>query len=137
MHRKIKIEWPDFSIRIFVELFEEEMELCNRLWESLPFETFFMASMSAGEMLKAPIPFTFPPVPEEKLVFVPSEPPGMVFGMSNSLIVKYGIIVEPFRLPRIGKIPEEELEKLKSCAVRIRDAYFFTKELNKAILKRG
>lgn len=96
-----------------------------------------MASMSAGEMLKAPIPFTFPPVSEEKLVFVPSEPPGMVFGMPNSLIIKYGIIVEPFRLPRIGKIQEKDIEKLKSCAVRIRDAYFFTKELNKAIFKRG
>jgi hypothetical protein len=136
MRRKVEIMWPDFNTRVFVELFEEENpEVCNRLLESLPIQTYFIASMSAGEMLKAPIPFVFPPVPEKNLAFVPSESSGMVFGMSNSLVIKYGIVVEPFRLPRIGKIREEELEKLKSCAIRLRDAFFFTKDLNKAILK--
>ncbi len=48
----------------------------------------------------------------------------------------YGTVVEPFRLPRIAKVLEEELDKLRNVAVKLRDAYFYTKEINIATLRR-
>jgi hypothetical protein len=54
----------------------------------------------------------------------------------GSLLLKYGMTVEPFRIPRIARVPEEELDKLRNAATRLRDAYFFTKEINIATFRR-
>jgi hypothetical protein len=39
-------------------------------------------------------------------------------------------------IPRIARVPEEELDKLRNAATRLRDAYFFTKEINIATFRR-
>lgn len=134
--REVEIVWPDSNLKISMKLLDKKHpKICEKFWESLPFETFFISSMSAGEMLKAPLPFSLPLV-QDDLSFVPSEDPGSVFAMETSLIVKYGIIVEPFYLPLIGKIPSEDLERLKDFSITLRDAFFFTKRLYKAIVRR-
>jgi len=139
MTRKFKIEWPDFGVVIPVELLDQENpELCEVFWQCLPFETIFAASMSAGEMFKVPIPFTLPDVPVEKLVAFAEQPVGTLFSLGwGSLLLKYGIVVEPFRLPVLGRVVEEDLDKLRMVAVKLRDAYFFTKEINLATFKKA
>ena len=139
MSRKIEVEWLDFSTTVTVEILDDENpRLCGRLWQALPFESVFMDNMSPGEMLIVPIPLTLYSEPEDKLVFLPDEPPGTVASFSGlaCLFLKYGAVVEPFRVPIIGRILEEELEKLRRVAAKIREAYFFTKEVNIATWRR-
>ena len=137
MSRMFEIEWTDFGVTVLVELLEEENpELCEQLWQGLPFEAAFAASMSSGESLSVPVPFELPRVAPEKLLLLPEQPPGTVLVLEGRILLKYGIMVEPFRLPGIGRIPNNELVKLRNVAIKVRDAYFFTKEINMATLRR-
>ncbi len=141
MSRKFEIEWADLGISVTSELLDEENpEICEAFWQSLPFQTIFAASMSAGEMFKIPIRRALPIAPPEKLRHFPDEPPGTLFslgmGMGNGLLLKYGMTAEPFMIPMIAMVPDEELEKLRNVAVKLRDAYFFTKEINIATFRK-
>jgi len=138
MSRRFEIEWPDFGAVVPVDLLDDENpELCEEFWQGLPFQTIFASSMSAGEMFKVPIPFVMTPTHGEKLMLFTEEAPGTVFAHGwGGLLLKYGLVAEPFRLPRIGRVPEEELDKLRNVAVKLRDAYFYTKEINIATLRR-
>jgi hypothetical protein len=138
MSRKFEIEWPDFGVVITVDLLDDENpEICEEFWRGLPFQTIFAGSMSAGEMLKIPVPFPMSMVSNDKLVFFPEQTPGTLVSMGwGGLLLKYGTVAEPFRLPRIAMVPDEELEKLRNVAIKLRDAYFYTKEINIATLRR-
>ena len=139
MSREIEVEWPDFAVTVTVELLENENpRLCDELWQALPFETVFAGTMSSGELLKFPIPITLPTAAEEKLVLFPDQPPGTVVMLNDLaiLFINYGPIAEPFRVPRIGIIRGEDLEKLRSVAMKIRDAYYFTKQVNIATVRK-
>ena len=132
------MEWADFGVTITAELLDEENpELCEAFWQSLPFQTIFAASMSAGEMFKIPIPVTLPTAPQEKLMPFPNEPLGSIISLGmGSLLLKYGTVAEPFMVPRLARVPQEELDKLRNVAMKLRDAYFFTKAVNIATLRR-
>jgi len=137
MSRKFEMEWPDFGVTITTELLEENPDISEAFWQSLPFQTVFAASMSAGEMFKIPIPITLPTGSPEKLVLFPDEPVGSIISLGmGSLLLKYGIVAEPFRVPRLARVPQEELGKFIEVAFRLRDAYFFTKEINIATLRQ-
>ncbi|MCX8126993.1 MAG: hypothetical protein N3E40_07675, partial [Dehalococcoidia bacterium] len=98
----------------------------------------FAASMSAGEMLKIPVPFPLPTAPPEKNVYFPDLPPGFFISMSYSgLLLKYGVCAEPFRFPKVARVLPEDMDKLRAVATRLRDAYFFTKEINIATIRRS
>jgi len=138
MSRMFEMEWPDFGVTAGVNLLDDENpKLCEEFWQALPFRTIFAASMSAGEMFKVPVPIIMSEAPPDKLRFFPDEPPGTIFvGPAGSLLLKHGTVAEPFRLPIIGRMPESELEKFRGVAVKLTDAYFFTKEINIATLRR-
>jgi len=138
MARKFEIEWPDFGVTIPVNLLDEENpQICEAFWQSLPFQTIFAASMSAGEMFKIPIPRTLPSATPEKSVLFSEDISGTISSLGmGSLLLKYGMVVEPFRIPRIARVPEEELDKLRNVAEKLREAYFFTKKIYIATLRR-
>lgn len=138
MSRKFEVEWPDFKVTIAMELLDEENpEICEAFWQALPFQTIFAASMSAGEMFKIPMRRALPTAPPEKLRLFPEEPPGTLFSLDmGSLLLKYGTVAEPFRIPRIARVPDDELGKLREVAIKLREAYFFTKEINIATLRK-
>jgi len=139
MSRQIEVEWSDFKAAITADLLEDENpELCEAFWQRLPFRTIFAASMSAGEMFKVPIPFILPDPPAERLVHFPDQAPGTILSLSmmSSLLVKYGTVAEPFKLARLARIVPEDLDRFKVVAIKLRDAYFFTKEVNLATFKR-
>ena len=136
--RIFEIEWPDFNVTVCAELLEEENPaMCEAFWQGLPCTTIFMASMSAGHILKIPISFSLPMPGPEKRALIMKELPGTIMVFSNNeLIMTYGTVVEPFMMPRLARIPESELEKLSSVTIKLSDAYFFTKEINKANMRR-
>lgn len=138
MLRKFEIEWIDFKTAVTVDLLDEENPgICEAFWQALPFQTIFAASMSAGEMLKIPIPVILPEAPPEKRVCFTDQPPGTIISHGMGvLLLRYGIVEEPFMDPIIGMVPKEEQDKLWSVSRKLRDAYFFTKEINIANLKR-
>jgi hypothetical protein len=133
MVRTLEIEWPDLDVSIGAQLFDEENpELCERFWQGLPFTTMFTASMSAGEIFKVPLPVSLPLVEPEKMVPVVEQPPGSIIGMvgvGSALFVLYGRVVEPWRFPRLGKVLDHDIDTLRTIAVKLRDAYFFTKQI--------
>jgi hypothetical protein len=140
MARKIKISWPDFKTTITAELLEKENPvLCAEFWKELPFGTLFTASMSAGKMFKVPAPITFSDISKAKLSFFPDQPIGTIFALSatSGLLVKYGLCVEPFRVPRIALIQKADLAKFLPVASELRDAYFHTKVVNEAVFSRA
>jgi hypothetical protein len=138
MGRVFEIYWPDFEVVVDAELFDDENpEMCDKFWDHLPFETIMAASMSAGEMFKIPVPFSLPMPTPDKMVLFPDQPPGtIVGGAMGSLLLRYGIVVEPFQLPRLALIPEAHLHRLKDISYKLRDAYFFSKETNFATFRR-
>jgi len=138
MTRKVQIEWPDFKTAVIMELADgENPRQCDEFWNGLPFNTIFAASMSAGDMFKIPIPIALSDAPPEKLAFFPDVPPGTVLSLGwGSLLMKYGEVAEPFRLPRIGTVREEDLPKLFTVSAKLKEAYFFTKVINKAYFTR-
>jgi len=138
MARIFEIEWPDFDVAVCAELLDEENpELCDTFWQGLPCKTIFAASMSAGHLFKVPIPFLLPFIPLEKRLPIVQEASGTIFAFSNNeLMVKYGTVVEPFVVARLARISDSELAKLKEVTVQLSDAYFFSKEINMATMKR-
>ncbi len=137
MSRKFEIEWPDFETVIQCDLLEDENpELCRIFRDSLPFRTLLAASMSAGEMFKVPVPVTLPDGDPEKRVFFPDQAPGTLLSLGwGSLLLKYGVVAEPFRLPRLARVRDADLPALRNVATKLRDAYFFTKVVNMATFR--
>ncbi|MBT8442127.1 MAG: DUF3830 family protein [Gammaproteobacteria bacterium] len=132
MKRQFEMEWSDFGTTIRATLLEgENPEVCKAFVDLLPFTTIFAASMSAGEMFKVPIPSMLPDADIDRLAPLPDEPEGSIFSLGyGSLLVKYGIVVEPFRLARIGIVEPDELANFQSISAKLADAYFFTKDIN-------
>ena len=138
MGRIFEIYWPDFETVVDAELFDaENPEMCDQFWNHLPFDTILAASMSAGEMFKVPIPFSLPMTAPDRLVLFPEQPPGtIVSGAMGGLLLRYGVVVEPFQLPRLALVSEAHIPRLKDISYKLRDAYFFSKELNFATFRR-
>jgi hypothetical protein len=113
-------------------------KICDEIWNGLPFDTIFAASMSAGEMLKIPCPFNISMVTNtSKLALFPTLPLGTIVSLGvGGLMVKYGIVAEPFQMPVVARIKETDISKLREAAIRIRDAYFFSKAINIARLAK-
>lgn len=132
--KRFEVYWADFDFRMRVRLLEDENPvLCAEFWRMLPFKAIFAASMSAGEMFKVAVPRSFSPVPPEKCVMLPNEPDGTIVAYgASSLLVKYGVIAEPFISPRLAIIETSDIPSFRQLAVKLRDAYFFTKVINVA-----
>ena len=133
MARQFEMYWPDFEATIPAELLDSENpKLCEEFWNGLPFQSIFAASMSAGDMFKIPIAFPLTPVTDKsKLAFFPEVAPGTILSMGSlGLLLKYGVVAEPFRLPRLAQIPAAQLDSFRAVAMRLKEAYFFTKEVN-------
>jgi len=130
MVRKFEMFWPDFNVVVEAILLDEVNPVhCEEFWNALPFKSLFIHSMSAGQMFKVRTPFIASA--GGKPVLLPKEPPGTIVTqpLSNQLLITYGNIAEPFRWPIIGRLTSDGLQKLKSIAIELRDAYFFTKEI--------
>jgi hypothetical protein len=138
MTRMVNIEWPDFKTTVAFSLLEDDNpKLSEAFWKGLPFESVFNASMSGGEMYKVPVPFRLPTAGPFKSVFFPDQPPGSIVVVGGSLLIKYGTVIEPFRLPALGLISKTELGRLLPLTDRLREAYWFTKVINKAIFSKA
>jgi hypothetical protein len=134
MARKFLVEWPDFKTSLECLLLDDENpKLCDAFWNGLPFETILAASMSAGEMFKVPVPMKLPISPQDTRVFFPEQLPGTFLALGlGSTLLKYGEVAEPFRLPRFARVLEKDLPHFQFVVPKLREAYFFTKVVNKA-----
>ncbi|MCX8126006.1 MAG: DUF3830 family protein [Dehalococcoidia bacterium] len=135
--KRFEMYWADFDVTIRAQLLEDDNPTnCAEFWRMLPFKAIFAASMSAGEMFKVPVPRSFSPQPPEKRVFLPQEPDGTIVAYgSSSLLIKYGVIAEPFLCPKLALINQTDLASFRHLAIALRDAYFFTKVIHIAQLR--
>jgi hypothetical protein len=112
--RTFQIEWTDFKTVVRVELAENENpRLCQEFWDTLPFKTILAASMSAGEMLKVPLPRMLNAPTEGPLHLFPDEPVGTLLYIGTlGMLLRWGKVVEPFRMARLGLVVKDDLPKL-------------------------
>jgi len=138
MRREIEISWPDFNISLAAELLDDENpRLTEQLWRALPFETMPMIGMNVGKIMKVPLPISMRITAEDKLSYLPDQPPGTLLGLNGvGFFLLFGIVVEPFTLPRVVKIPETELQKLIDIVPQLEDAFWLTKKVYKAIFTK-
>ena len=139
MARSVTIEWPDFNARVRLALLDDENPVqCAAFWDALPFETLLADSMSGGQLFKIPLDINLPPPgPAVKPVLFREQPSGTLVSLGTTLLLKYGTVTEPFRLPKIGMMDDSELNKFVPVASKLREAYFFTKVINRAIFARA
>ena len=139
MARTVTIEWPDFKTTVPLSLLDDQSpRLCEAFWNSLPFETLFVGSMSGGQMFKVPLPLCLPDDPSAKRVLLPDQPPGSVVVFAGStLLVKYGAVIEPFRLPLIGVISNAGLSRLAEVRDTLLEDYWVTKAIHRAVFSKA
>ena len=138
MARTVTIEWPDFKTTVPLSLLDDQSpRLCEALWNSLPFETKFVASMSGGQMFKVPLPLCLPDDPSAKRVLFPDQPPGSVVAVGTILLVKFGAVIEPFRVPLIGVISDAGLSRLAEVQDKLFEDYWVTKAIHRAVFSKA
>lgn len=132
MKRKIKLTWPElgFSAKMVLED-DQNKELCDDLWDNLPFQSVQEHGMVSGKIIYTWVPtVSFSPVRFSELH---SEAPvGRVFysqGTGNKVIINYGYVSEDCLAPVLGMIEEEFHDDIKEIGKIIWDNYFHEKEI--------
>lgn len=129
MPKMIEIEYPDLGIVMTATLWEDKnQKLCKLLWDNLPIETIQSHALASGEQVFAPIKIR---AVETGAYFEleSKQEPGKIFMYTQSYSIigwNYGPVTEPAPSAVIGRIREEDLEKLKLAGRAAWDANFMT-----------
>ncbi len=129
--RKMKMEFPDFQAEMIIELDERNKELCDEVWNELPFTCVQEHGVVSGDMIYCWTPvLSSAPVPY-RLRHTES-PIGTVNysqGTGNKIIVKYGECNEDLFAPVLGQVQPQYLEKLRQIGREVWFNYFNDKKI--------
>lgn len=131
MSRSIEIEWPSLNARITATLLDNKNpELCDDLWNNLPFKTLQEHGVITGQIIYCwtPIISVCPYHYAEKYTEAPE---GRVFysqQTGNKIVIKYGDCSEDLSQSVIAQINPEDMEILKRVGHQIWDSLFYTKK---------
>lgn len=129
--RKILMDFPDFDLSMIVELNERNKELCDEVWNQLPFTCVQEHGMVSGYMIYCWVPVLSVADVTEKMLHTES-PVGTVNysqGTGNKIIVKYGECNEDLSAPVLGFVPERYHDDLKRIGKEIWFNYFENKDI--------
>lgn len=136
--RSILMEIPELALSVAIECEERNSQLCDEIWDRLPFDCVQEHGMVSGELIycwaplisTAPTPFT--------LMYTES-PLGCVTysqGTGNKIILKYGPCNEDLSAPVLGYVRPEGLESLARAGREIWFNYFGEKKIYVAHFSR-
>ncbi len=112
--RKIAVRFPDFDADMVIELEERNKELCDEVWEALPFTYVQEHAMVSGKSMYGWVPM----ISTAKIPYrvrrdlTPVGFVGYNNGTGNKISMKYGPITEPLLANCLGFIPEQYHKKL-------------------------
>lgn len=140
MGRKIKLTWPQLEISAKMELEDEKnKELCDDLWDNLPFESVQEHGMVSGKIIYTWVPtVSFSPVRFSELHSEAQV--GRVFysqGTGNKVIINYGDVNEDCLAPVLGMVEEEYHDEIKKIGKIIWDNYLQDKTIYTVKFERG
>jgi hypothetical protein len=130
--RQIEIEWVGINRRVTADLIEtKNPNLCNLLWEMLPYNSLQSHALVSGDHL-------YHVVPSWRLVWEQAmykedrtkSPDGTVFlSQLQHLAVKYGVLSEYIPAAPVGQVIAEHIPILKQAGLEIWDAAYRTKQI--------
>lgn len=129
--RKILMEIGDLGFAGIIECEERNKELCDEIWDRLPFDSVQEHGMVSGELIYSWIPLVSEAEVEYRLMYTES-PVGCVTysqGTGNKIIVKYGPCSEDLSAPVLGYIQKGCLEKLAEAGKAVWFNYFHEKKI--------
>ena len=136
--RKMWMEWPDFDAKMLINLEEENKELCDEVWNALPFASVQEHGVVSGDLIYCWVPvLSLAPI-HRKLPHTES-PIGCVNysqGTGNKILIKYGSCNEDLSAPVLGVIPPEYHEKLAKIGREIWINYFIDKKIYKVFFSK-
>lgn len=125
------MEFPDFGRKMIIKLEEANVELCDEIWDALPFTCVQEHGMVSGYMIYCWIPLISLAGIHKKMLHTES-PVGCVNysqGTGNKIIVKYDECNEDLSAPVLGYVPEEYWEDLRAIGHDIWFNYFHDKRI--------
>lgn len=130
-NRKISIFFPDFDTEMYFTMDERNKELCNEVWEALPFSFVLEHSMVSGCSVYGWVPLVS--LAEIPVKILRTESPigwvGFNQGTGNKISIKYGDISEDLYGNSLGFIPEKFHDKLKAIGYAVWTNYFNEKRI--------
>jgi hypothetical protein len=130
--RQIEIEWVGIERKVTADLIEtKNPNLCNLLWESLPYNSVQSHALVSGDHL-------YHVVPSWQLVWEQAmfkedrtqSPDGTVFlSQLQHLAVKYGRLSEYIPAAPVGRVIDEHIPILKQAGQEIWEAAYHTKRI--------
>lgn len=129
--RKIKMEIPELNVSAVIECEERNAELCDEVWDRLPFSVVQEHGVVSGELIYAWVPVVSVAETPFKLLHTES-PIGCVNysqGTGNKIIVKYGPCNEDLSAPVLGYVRPDALDALARAGREIWFNYFNDKRV--------
>ncbi len=130
--RQIEIEWLGINRKVTADLIEDKNpNLCNLLWENLPYNSVQSHALVSGDHL-------YHVTPVWRLVWEHAmykedrtkSPDGTVFlSQLQHLAVKYGVLSEYLPAAPVGRVIDEHIPILKQAGQEIWEAAYRTKQI--------
>ena len=129
--RKMWMEFPDFNAKMLIALEEENKELCDEVWNALPFSAVQEHGMVSGDLIYCWVPIVS--LAKTRKSYLHTESPIGCVSYSqrtgNKSLIKYGECSEDLSAPVLGQIAEKDLEKLAFISREVWFNYFNDKKV--------
>lgn len=136
--RRIAVEFPELNINLTIEMDERNKELCDEVWNALPFDAVQEHSMVSGQSMYAWVPLVS--VAKVNIKMLRTEAPiGWVAfnqGTGNKISMKYGELSEDLYGNSLGFIPQRYHDDLKRAGKEIWANYFEDKKIYRVSFKK-
>jgi hypothetical protein len=140
MSRQITFDFLPFNKSITVQLREDKnQDLCNVLWQNLPYASIETHTVVSGKNLYHEIPILSPFFVEgDDFIRRPEAPVGTVFLPDiQTVMFKYGDVSEQNSFPPIGHVVPADLPVLQEVGILCWQAVYTTKEPVVIIARRS
>lgn len=125
------MEIPDFDLSLVIDCEERNSELCDELWNRLPFDCVQEHGMVSGELIYCWVPLISVAPTPYRLMYTES-PLGCVTysqGTGNKIIIKYGPCNEDLYAPVLGYVRQESIAELARVGREVWFNYFNDKKI--------
>ncbi len=130
MGRKVRLSWAEADVSVVAELADEQNpELCEEFWQSLPFTVSQEHPVVSGESIYAwtPLVSTAPVRYKIKIVDCPIGALRYSQSTGNKLSVQYGKGLETTVQPYLGQVVAEDCDKLPELGRIVWENLFWKK----------
>lgn len=136
--RKIRVEFPELRKSLVIEMDERNKDLCNEVWDVLPFDAVQEHSMVSGQSMYAWVPLISTAKVNIKILRTEAPIGWVAFnqGTGNKISMKYGELSEDLYGNSLGYIPQKYHDDLKQIGKEIWANYFGEKRIYRVCFKK-